>query len=108
MNNKQAELVRKRNAELSKQIDELKEKIKLDSQLNSESHKRVEDLISDLEDIKSKWLNSIEKLEKKSYEYSILISELKEIKKIMTSMGFKIPWHKKILLHFQRYKKMNK
>lgn len=104
MNNKQAELTRKRNAELSKQIDELKLKIELDSQSNSESYKRVKDLVSELENIKSKWLNDIEKLEKQSYEYSILISELKEIKKIMTSVGFKIPLHKKILLHFQREK----
>lgn len=104
MNNKQIELIRKRNAELSKQIDDLKFRIDFDSELNTESYKQAKKLISDLENLKSRWLKSIEEIEKEKDEYSKLISELKTIIKIMKDMGFKIPLYRKILLHFQSKK----
>ncbi len=95
---KQMDLIRKRNIELSKQIDDLKFKIEFDTQLNMEGYKRAKDLIDDLEKIKSEWMIVVEDLRKKDIEYSYLISELKTMKDIMKSMGFKIPIYKKILL----------
>lgn len=95
---KQIDLIRKRNIELSKQINDMKFKLEFDSQLNMEGYKRAKDLISDLEHIKSEWIEIIEDLRKKDIEYSYLISELKQIKNIMTDMGFKIPVYKKIWL----------
>ena len=101
---KQIELVRKRNAELTKQIDDLKFKLEFDNQLNMEGYKRAKDLILDLENIKSEWINVVNNLKEKDIEYSYLISELKEIRNIMRNMGFKIPWYKKIFLHFYNRK----
>lgn len=99
---KQMELIRKRNMELTKQIDDLKFKIEFDTQLNMEGYKRAKDLISDLENIKADWLKVINDLKDKDVEYSYLISELKMIRDIMKNMGFKIPLYKKILLYFRR------
>ena len=98
---KQLELIRKRNIELSKQIDDLKFKLEFDYQLNMEGYKRAKDLISDLERIKSDWMKVVEDLKEKEVEYSYLISELKMIRDIMRNMGFKIPIYKKILLRLK-------
>lgn len=99
---KQIDVIRKRNAELTKELENMRFKLEFDSQLNTESYKRAKDLINDLEKIKSEWIKIIENLNKKDIEYSYLISELKTIKDIMRNMGFKIPIHKKILLYFKK------
>lgn len=97
MNNlKQIDTIRKRNAELTKQLDDLKFKLDFNEQLNMNGYKQAKDLIVDLEKIKQDWESSLADLNDKRNKYSELIVELQEIKNIMNSMGFKIPWHKKI------------
>ena len=66
---KQLETIRKHNLELSHQLDEAKFELEYNSKLNAEGYQRAKDLIDDL--------------------YGI--------KKIMTDVGFKIPWYKKII-----------
>lgn len=101
---KQIDIIRKRNAELTEELENMRFKLEFDSQLNTESYKYAKDLICDLEKIKSEWLEIIEDLNEKSVEYSYLISELKAVRDVVRSMGFKIPMHKKILLYFQNKK----
>ena len=93
---KQIEIIRKRNTELSKQLDDVKFQLEFNSQLNSEGYQRARDLIVDLEKIKQEWLIALDDLNDKREKYSYLISDLQEMKTIMVNMGFKIPWYKKI------------
>lgn len=94
---KQIEKIRKRNAELSKQLDDMRFKLEFDSQLNMNGYQRAKDLIDDLERIKNDWIVSLDDLNDKRIKYSYLITDLQEIKNIMVNMGFKIPWYKKII-----------
>lgn len=94
---KQMDIIRKKNAELSKQLDDMRFKLEFDSQLNSEGYQRAKDLINDLEKIKQEWLLTLDDLNDKREKYSYLISDLQKIKNIMVGMGFKIPWYKKII-----------
>lgn len=94
---KQIELVRKRNAELTKQLKDVKLKLQLDSELNMKERERAKDLISELEQIKKEWISIIKDLNDKKEKYSNLIFDLQEMKKVMISMGFKIPWYRKII-----------
>lgn len=98
---KQADIIRKRNAELSQQLDELRFKLEFDSQLNKEGYQRAKDLINDLEHIKQEWIFALDDLNDKREKYSDLISDLQNIKHIMVDMGFKIPLYKKIINKFQ-------
>lgn len=99
---KQMDVIRKRNAELNKELDDLKIELAMNTQLNMESYEQAKDLIACLEQIKADWLKSLEEIQNARVEYSFLIDELKNIKKIMTGMGFKIPFHKKILFKITR------
>lgn len=102
MNNlKQINAIRKRNAELTKQLNDMRFKLEFDSQLNMNGYKRAKDLIDDLEKIKQDWMLSLNDLNDKRMKYSYLIADLQEIKNIMVSMGFKIPWYKKIINKFK-------
>lgn len=101
-NVKKIEAIRKRNVELNKQLDDMKFKLEFNEQLNMNGYKEAKDLIVDLENIKQKWLSTIDDLNNKRIEYDKLISELQEIKKIMVSMGFKIPWYKRIINKFKK------
>ena len=80
---KQIDILRKRNIELNKLIDDLKFKIDYNEQLNSEGYKQAKDLINDLEKIRKEWLESIQILREKEKEYDDLISDLQEMKKVM-------------------------
>ena len=99
---KQLDIIRKRNSQLSEELDKLKFKIEFDMEFNQESFKEAKSLITELEEIKANWLSVIEELEKREMEYSQLIHELKEIKRIMHSMGFKIPWYVKLVNKFKK------
>ena len=94
---KQIEAIRKRNAELTKQLEDARFKLEFNSQLNMKGYQRAEDLIDELEKIKQDWTSALDDLNDKREKYSLLIADLQEIKKIMTNMGFKIPWYKKII-----------
>lgn len=97
MNNvKQVDMIRKRNAELTKQLDDLKFQLEFNSQLNMNGYKSAKDLINDLEKIKHDWILALDDLNDKRMKYSELISDLQKIKNIMIDNGFKITWNKKI------------
>ena len=98
MNNvKQIDTIRKRNAELTKQLEDLKFELEFNSQLNMNGYQQAKDLINDLENIKQNWISALNDINDKRLQYTILIDDLQSIKTIMTSMGFKIPWHRKLI-----------
>lgn len=98
MNNvKQIDMIRKRNTELVKQLDDLKFQLEFNSQLNMNGYRRAKDLIEDLEKIKQDWLLALDDLNNKRMEYSKLISDLQKIKNIMTDNKFKIFGNKKLI-----------
>ena len=94
---KQIDLIRKKNAELSKQLDDMRFKLESNTQLNMEGYKKAKDLIVELEEIKQDWLSTLYDLNNQRERYSDLINDLQKIKNIMVSMNFKIPWYKKII-----------
>lgn len=93
---KQIETIRKRNVELTQRLKDAEFKLEFNSQLNMEGYQRAKDLICELEKIKEDWTMALNDLNDKREKYSNLISDLQEMKKIMISMGFKIPWYKKL------------
>ena len=94
---KQVEAIRKRNAELTKQLENARFELEFNSQLNMKGYQHAKDLISELEQIKQEWTLALDDLNDKREKYSLLIADLQEIKKIMINRGFKIPWYKKII-----------
>lgn len=88
-NNKQIENIRKRNMALSKQIDDLKLKLEYHKELNMESYQTAKDLITDLENIREEWTQTLQRLHDVESEYQGLISDMKEIKENMLS-AFKL------------------
>lgn len=95
---KQVDTIRKRNAELNKQLEDLKFKLEFNSQLNMNGYQHAKDLIEDLEKIKQDWISALVDLNNKKEQYVKLIDDLQKIKSIMIGMGFKVPWYKKIII----------
>jgi hypothetical protein len=103
MNNvKQIDMIRKRNTELVKQLDDLKFQLEFNSQLNMNGYRHAKDLINDLEKIKQDWLLALDDLNNKRMEYSKLISDLQKIKNIMIDNKFKIFGNKKLIKSFKK------
>ena len=100
---KQIGIIRERNAELTKQIDDMRFKLEFNSQLNIEGYKHAKDLIDDLEKIKQNWESTLNDLDKERIKYSKLNHDLQSMKNIMIKMGFKIPWYKKIINKINRF-----
>lgn len=95
---KQADaLIRKRNAELTEQLERMRFELEFNSQLNMNGYQRAKDLISELEQVKQDWTFALDDLNDKREQYSLLIADLQEIKKVMINRGFKIPWYRKII-----------
>lgn len=78
------------------------------NELESDKKKQTEQtmlsLVDDLERIKSEWENCLYVLKQHEAEYKSLISELKEIKVTMNTMGLRIPLHKKFSKKFKQTK----
>lgn len=100
---KQVDTIRKRNAELNKQLEDLKFKLEFNSQLNMNGYQHAKDLIEDLEKIKQDWISALVDLNNKKEQYVKLIDDLQKIKSIMIGMGFKVPWYKKIINKLKNY-----
>ena len=81
---KQSDMIRKRNIELTEQLNDMRFQLEFNSQLNADSYRRANDLIDELEEIKEKWLYTLNDLNNKREEYSKLIIDLQKIKNIMT------------------------
>ena len=94
--------IRKRNAELTKKIDDMKFELEFNSQLNMNSHQRAKSLIDDLEKIKQEWELVLDDLNDKREKYYNLITDLQVIKNVMVDKGFRIPWHRKITNKLKR------
>ncbi len=78
---KQLALLRKRNADLTGQLDGLRFRLDYDTQLNKEGYRRAKELIAELEQIKTDWLRALSDLEKQKEQYAVLIERLREVKK---------------------------
>lgn len=94
---KKIDVIRKRNAELTDQLDDLRFKLEFNSQLNMDGYKHAKDLIDDLEKIKQDWTHALACLNNEKEKYSNLIADLQIIKNIMKNRGFVIPWYKKLM-----------
>lgn len=81
--NKQADIIRKRNAKLTKQLEEVNTGLELDRFINGESYQRAKNLITDMELIKKKWITALDNLYEKQAEYDRLIGEVKDLRKRM-------------------------
>lgn len=86
---KQAELIRKRNAELTLQLNEIKEKLEQEKHSNEYRNKRTDDLISELESIQKEWTESLNDINNQRDELYSLINDVKEIKNILTNTVLK-------------------
>lgn len=93
---KQMELVRKRNSDLEKKINNLKFKLEYDEKLNREGFKRAKYLIAELEEIKLAKETELNELKKKQEEYQTLIDDLQKMRNEMISVGFGQPWYRRI------------
>jgi len=94
-------MIRKRNVELTKQLEDIRFELEFKSQLNMNGYQRAEDLINDLEKIKQDWTLALDDLNDKRTKYSNLIADLQIVKNIMANRGFKIPWYKKMINKFK-------
>ena len=74
------EITRKRNLELSKELDEIRFQLAMQKDLNSESMKKAKELITELEAIKLTWLKSLKEVENQREQYRDLINEVKDLR----------------------------
>lgn len=107
---KQIELIRKRNSNLTKQLEDLKNKLQLEQQINIDKKQRAEDLIVEIESLQTEWLGVLDDLKKKREEYQSLINDVKTMKKVLfqASLKSKIPVSQKLKMWILRYNKYKK
>lgn len=91
-NKKKNELLRKRNTDLNNKLKDLKSELDFIKNVNSESYKKAETLIIELEKIKMEWNDCLNNLKNTQKEYDSLLFYLKKIKNEIST-----PFHKKIL-----------
>ena len=98
---KQIDLIRKRNTQLNEQLDKVKFELEYDRMLNREGYKYAKDLISELEDIKKRWIEALEDLKNKQDEYQMLVDDIKRLRDRMSNgVGGvngvrKVPWYRR-------------
>ena len=93
---KKEDIIRQRNILLSKEIEDLKSQLAMNKDLNSESMKKSEALIEELESVKVVWLASLEEVEQQKKEYKKLIDELKELRNSVKGRNAIERWFYKI------------
>lgn len=98
---KQIELIRKRNYSLSEELENLKLKMDFDKELNGQGYEDVKSLVSDLENIKTEWEQSLSELKVSQAKYDCLVSDLRTIRNEMLK-GIKMAWYKKLLFKFKK------
>ena len=79
-NKKKSELLRKRNIDLNNKLKDLKSELDFIKNVNSESYKKAETLIIELEKIKMEWNDCLNNLKNTQKEYDSLLFYLKKIK----------------------------
>lgn len=77
---KTIELLRKRNTQLQEELDRLKE-LHLKQESNDPENKKVSELITDLENIRTEWMKILEELNQDREEYIALIDDLRTVRK---------------------------
>lgn len=77
---KKEEITRQRNLLLSKEIDELKIQLAEQKELNSETVKKANDIILQLDGIRNVWLKSLEEVIEQKKRYKQLIREVTELR----------------------------
>lgn len=77
---KTIELLRKRNTQLQEELDQLKE-LHLKQESNDPENKKVSELITDLENIRTEWMKILEELNQDREEYIALIDDLRTVRK---------------------------
>ncbi len=77
---KTIDLLRKRNTQLQEELDRLKE-LHLKQESNAPESKKVSELITDLENIRTEWMNILEELNQDREEYIALIDDLRTVRK---------------------------
>ena len=77
---KTIDLLRKRNTQLQEELDRLKE-LHLKQESNDPENKKVSELITDLENIRTEWMNILEELNQDREEYIALIDDLRTVRK---------------------------
>lgn len=90
------EITRKRNLELSKELDEVRFQLAMQKDLNSESMKRAKELITELEAIKLTWLKSLKEVDEQKEQYKRLINELKDLRNNIKGRNAITRWFYKI------------
>ncbi len=78
--NKQTEVIRKRNAQLNKQLEELKLAFAYDKTLNREGYKHAKNLIAEIEKLKNEWEDALDRIRKTQEEYQMLVEDLKKFR----------------------------
>lgn len=81
---KTIEILRKRNAKLQEENDNLKQQI---SEINNSSE-IVSIKLKDLEDLKNKWNHEIELLQKQRKHYVTLITDIKKLTSIHDDLTY--------------------
>lgn len=101
---KQLELTRKRNFELNKIIDSLKSQMESNSKSKDQGYAHAKALITELEIIKSEWLETLHDLHAKQDEYQQLLAQLYTIRNTLHTGSLAVPWYCRI---FRRNPKAN-
>lgn len=83
-NRKRTELLERRNESLARQLDNAKTALKKEKDLNSESVKRANKLINNLEQIKENFENSLAEIKGYEKEYKELIDEMVSFRNDLT------------------------
>ncbi len=78
--NKQTEIIRKRNAQLNKQLEELKLAFAYDKTLNREGYKHARNLIAEIEKLKNDWEDALARIRKSQEEYQMLMGNLRKFR----------------------------
>ncbi len=78
--NKQTEIIRKRNAQLNKQLEELKLAFAYDKTLNREGYKHARNIIAEIETLKHDWEDALARIRKSQEEYQMLMENLRKFR----------------------------
>lgn len=99
-NKKQIDSLRRRNADLNAEVFELKKKLEeAEAKQPDEQQKAT---MKELEDLKAEWETQIAELKKKSAECDKMMGAMKESNQVVKTMGFKLPWYKRIRLRHEQ------
>lgn len=101
MKDSQIAILKKRNEELNKRFNEMQERFATEVEAAQNKQQTADDLIMELAQIRDRWLAIVQKLEYQSERYEQLMYVLKNTKKNLERLGWKVPLYKRIILRFR-------